>query len=50
MAPASPGIEATYPTTLQVHRTTGVELMGCPLGDEEFAAALVGERVEKIRQ
>jgi hypothetical protein len=45
-----PDIEATYPATLQVHRATGVELLGCPLGGEEFAEALVGKRVEKIRQ
>jgi hypothetical protein len=45
-----PGVEDTYPPALQVHRTTGVELLGCPLGDAEFAEALVGERVEKIRQ
>jgi hypothetical protein len=45
-----PGIEATYPATLEVHRTTGVELLGCPLGDSDFAEALVGKRVDKIRQ
>jgi hypothetical protein len=45
-----PEIEDTYPPALQVHRTTGVELLGCPLGDSEFAEALVGKRVNKIRR